>query len=125
MRSLRLILLLVLVAVPSGVRAQRRATARSSLTSPLIQFGHNIGDDYFLVNYTQMMDYWRKLDRESDRMRLVRIGTSSEGRAMWMAIVSRPDNLHKLSPGQQISRRLAPAEERHDRQTHALRRLAV
>src|SRR5437868_11968733 len=110
MRSLRLVLLLLLVVRPVVTQGQRRAAPRSTITSPLIQFGHNIGDDYFLVNYTQMMDYWRKLDRESDRMRLVRIGTSSEGRAMWMAIVSSPDNLKKLSRYQEISRRLARAE---------------
>ena len=61
------------VAVAAPLFAQR------AITSPLAQFGHNIGDDYFLANYTQMIDYWRKLDRESDRMRLVRIGTSADG----------------------------------------------
>ena len=42
------------------------ASAQTRITSPRTQFGHNIGDDYFLANYTQMIDYWRKLDRESD-----------------------------------------------------------
>jgi hypothetical protein len=69
--------------------AQAQRLARQpAITSPQAQFGHNIGDDYFLANYTQMLDYWRKLDRESDRMRIVRIGTSAEGRPIWMAIVT-------------------------------------
>src|SRR3954469_12820992 len=120
MRSLRLVLLL-LFAIPSLVaQGQRRAVPRSTITSPLVQFGHNIGDDYFLANYSQMMDYWRKLDRESDRMRLVRIGATAEGRPMWLAIVTSPENQKKLGRYQEISRRLARAENLNDAQAHAL-----
>ncbi len=67
-----------------------------------------------------MMDYWRKLDRESDRMRLVRIGTTAEGRPMWMAIITSPENQRKLARYQEISRRLALAENLTDAQAHAL-----
>ncbi|HKN58530.1 MAG TPA: M14 metallopeptidase family protein, partial [Gemmatimonadaceae bacterium] len=122
MRSPRLLLLLVALAVvPSGIQGQRRAAVRqSTITSPIAQFGHNIGDDYFLANYSQMMDYWRKLDRESDRMRLVRIGTTAEGRPMWMAIITSPENHKKLAHYQSVSRRLALAEDLTDAQAHAL-----
>lgn len=116
MRSLRLKALsiaLLLVAAPPML-AQRR------ITTPLAQFGHNIGDDYFLANYTQMLDYWRKLDRESDRMRLVRIGTSAEGRPIIMAIVTSPENQKKLAHYQDISRRLALAEGLTDTQARKL-----
>jgi len=94
--------------------------AQRSITTPLAQFGHNIGDDYFLANYTQMLDYWRKLDRESDRMRLVRIGTTAEGRPIIMAIVTSPENQKKLAHYQDISRRLALAEGLTDAQAHKL-----
>src|SRR4030088_620458 len=94
--------------------------AQSKITSPPAQFGHNIGDDYFLANYSQMIDYWRKLDRESDRMRMVRIGTTAEGRPMWMAIITSPENHKKLSRYQEISRRLALAENLTDDQARAL-----
>jgi len=120
MRSLRLLVLsLVLVGAPLAANGQRRA-ARQTITSPLAQFGHNIGDDYFLVNYSQMIDYWRKLDRESDRMKLVRIGTSAEGRPMWMAIVTSPENHRNLGRYQDIARRLALADNLTDVQAHAL-----
>lgn len=118
MRSLRFVVLLALSAAPLVASAQRRGTA--PITTPLAQFGHNIGDDYFLANYTQMMDYWRKLDRQSDRMRLARIGTTAEGRPMWMAIITSPENHRKLTHYQDISRRLALAENLTDAQAHAL-----
>jgi len=93
---------------------------QSGITSPRSQFGHNIGDDYFLANYSQMIEYWRKLDRESDRMKLVQIGTTAEGRPIWMAIITSPENHRKLARYQEISRRLARAENLTDAQAHAL-----
>jgi hypothetical protein len=107
-------LLLSLLAVPAT------ATAQARITSPRAQFGHDIGDDYFLANYTQMIEYWQKLDRESDRMTMVRIGTTAEGRPMWMAIITSPENHRRLARYQEISRRLALAENLTDAQAHAL-----
>src|SRR5438874_7972937 len=115
-------LLFAFFALPAMLRAQTRTSPAPSLpvTSPRAQFGHNVGDDYFLANYSQMIDYWRKLDRESDRMRLVRIGSTAEGRPMWMAIVTSPENQKKLAHYQEISRRLARADNLSDAQAHAL-----
>ena len=107
-------LLLFLLAVPATGAAQLR------ITSPRVQFGHDIGDDYFLANYTQMIEYWQKLDRESDRMKMVRIGTTAEGRPMWMAIITSPENHARLARYQDISRRLALAENLTDAQARAL-----
>jgi hypothetical protein len=110
----RLIFLCFLLAAPTVLPAQ------SKITPPRAVFGHNIGDDYFLANYSQMIDYWRKLDRESDRMKMVRIGTTAEGRPMWMAIITSPENQKKLPRYQEISRRLALAENLTDQQARAL-----
>jgi len=107
-------LLLCFLALPATASTQTR------ITSPRTQFGHNIGDDYFLANYSQMIEYWQKLDRESDRMKMVRIGTSAEGRPMWMAIITSPENHKKLPRYQEISRRLALAENLTDAQAHTL-----
>src|SRR6267143_1947542 len=99
MRSLKsaTTLLFWLLAVPATISSQTsNSSASSRITSPRAEFGHDIGDDYFLANYSQMVDYWRKLDRESDRMRMVRIGTTAEGRPIWMAIVTSAENFRKL-----------------------------
>ena len=113
------LLLLFLLLLPAESNAQRRGSA-PRVTTPRQQFGHDIGDDYFLVNYEQMIEYWRKLDRESERMRMVRIGATAEGRPMWMAIITSPENQRRLSHYQSISRRLALAENLTDAQARAL-----
>ena len=81
-----------LVAMP---QAQGRSAPR--VTTPKEQFGKNIGDDYFLVNWTQWVEYLQKLDRESDRMTVVEIGKTAEGRTQYTAIVTSPDNHKRLA----------------------------
>ena len=96
--------------------------AQTHITSPKEQFGFNIGDDYKLANYTQFAQYWRTLAAQSNRMKLVEIGKSAEGRPQLMAIISSPANLAKLDRYKEISQKLAHAERLSDADAHALAR---
>ncbi len=90
------------------------------VTSPMQEFGHGFGDDYFLASYRQIAAYWEKLARESDRMVLDTIGQTAEGRVQLMAIVTSPANHRNLARYKQISRRLALAEGLTDADAHSL-----
>ena len=105
--------------VSAAPRAQNRV---APLTSPKAQFGHDIGDDYFLVNYTQYVDYLLKLDRESDRMTVVEIGKTAEGRTEYTAIITSPENHRKLAQIKEANRRLALADVPTDEQARQLAR---
>jgi Zinc carboxypeptidase len=108
--------LLVTVILAAGVLQARTG----QVTSPKEQFGFEIGDDYQLANYKQLTDYWKKLDEESDRMTLVDIGQTEEGRAQYMAIITSPENHKRLARYKEIARKLALAEELTDDQARAL-----
>ncbi len=73
-----------------------------------------------VANYTQLEAYWKKLASESDRMKLVSIGKTEEGRDQWMAIISSPENIKNLDKYKQISRRLALAEGVSEADAHQL-----
>ena len=103
-RTARATLLALLLVWVLALQAQTR------ITTPREQFGFNIGDDYVLANYTQYVDYLKKLDRESDRLTVEEIGKSSEGRPMYLAIITSPENHKKLARYKEISERLAHAE---------------
>ncbi|MDQ3013602.1 MAG: peptidase, partial [Acidobacteriota bacterium] len=96
------------------------AVAQSKLTSPKDHFGFNIGDDYQLANYTQYEGYIKKLDAESDRMKLVEMGKSAEGRTMYVGIITAPENFKKLDRYKEIAARLARAEGLSDGEARAL-----
>jgi hypothetical protein len=111
--TLLLSAIVVLVAVAASAAAQ-------GITSPKQQFGFNIGDDYQLASYDQFVEYWHKLDRESDRMKVVEIGKTAEGRPHLMAIITSPENFKKLDRYKEISRRLATVDRLTDDQARAL-----
>jgi hypothetical protein len=96
------------LALAAATLASTRAVqAQQRLTSPEQQFGHAIGADYVLPNYQALTAYWRKLDAESDRMTMVDIGRTAEGRTQVMAIVTSPQNHRALERYREISRTLA------------------
>jgi hypothetical protein len=86
------------------------AAMGAAQTSPKEQFGKDLGADYFLANYAQLTEYWKKLDKESDRFTLTTIGKTAEGREQHMAIVTDPANHRSLARYKDIAKRLAKAE---------------
>jgi hypothetical protein len=107
-------LLAVMLAAP--------LTGQTPVTTPAEQFGHELGADYQLPNYQQLMQYWQKLAVESDRMVLDTIGETAEGRPQLMAIVTAPENHRSLGRYRDTARRLALAEGLTDEQARALAR---
>jgi len=100
----RLLLLGTALVLPAAVDAQSR------VTSPQQFFGHPIGADYQLPNYSKLHQYFARVAGESDRVVLDTIGASEEGRSQIMAIVTSPANHRNLARYKDISRRLSLAE---------------
>src|SRR4051812_37874025 len=92
----------------------------AQIPSPKEHFGFAIGDDYQLATYTQTEAYFKKLAATSDRVKLVDIGKTEEGRTQYMLIVSSPDNLKNLDKYKRIAQQLAHAEGLTDAQAQAL-----
>jgi hypothetical protein len=113
-RSARLVGAVVLTIATAA------SAAAQTVTTPKQHFGFNIGDDYQLATYTQFIAYWQKLDKESDRMKVVEIGQTAEGRPQLMAIITSPENHKKLERYKDVSKKLALAEGLTDEQARAL-----
>jgi hypothetical protein len=82
--------------------------------------GFNFGDDYTLANYTQLSACLKQWAKESNRVKVVSIGTTEEGRPQYMAIITSPANHLKLEHYREISQRLSLAEGLTDEQAHAM-----
>jgi hypothetical protein len=111
----RATVLLAVLAASGAAAGQAPA-----ITTPRAAFGFDFGDDYQLATYTQFADYWRTLDRESDRMVVQEMGKTSEGRPHLMAIVTSPANHARLAHYKSISQRLGFAEGLTDDEARAL-----
>jgi hypothetical protein len=75
--------------------------------SPKEHFGFTPGDDYKLAGYAQVSSYFRKLAATSDRIKIEPFGQTAEGRTMFVAFISAPENLRKLGEFKEMNRRLA------------------
>jgi len=115
--SLRLSLVLTFSLLVPALPASSQ-----TVTTPEKFFGHEIGADYQLPNYTQLSEYWRILASESPRMILEEIGKTTEGRPQYMAIVTSPENQANLARYKEISSSLALAEGIFEDQARALAR---
>ena len=96
---------------------------QGKITPPQFTMGgkqYTAGDDYFLANYTQLREYFGKLAQESDRLKVVEIGRTAEGKPMIMAIITSPENHRKLARYKEISQKLARAEGLSDDEAHKL-----
>src|ERR1035437_3143936 len=82
---------LTAVVLAAVALATSTASAQAHVTTPKEEFGANFGDDYFLANYKQIAAYWHKLETQSDRIKVVEIGKTAEGRPHLMAIVTRSE----------------------------------
>src|SRR5215469_13832106 len=102
--------------------APQQPAAAGHITSPKEAWGHNVGDDYFLADYTQLGTYWHQLAKESPKIHIQSIGKTAEGRDQWMAVITAHDNYAKLDHYRDISARLSNATGLTDAQAQALAR---
>ncbi|MGH9673659.1 MAG: M14 family metallopeptidase, partial [Bryobacteraceae bacterium] len=99
---------------PHALLALATALVSAQVPAPREHFGFTPGDDYKLADYTQIATYFQKLAKASDRIRLIEFGKSAHGKAMFLAVISSPENLKNLEHFRRISRRLALAEATED-----------
>jgi len=65
----------------------------------------NFGDDYQLANYQQLAAYWAKLQRESDRLKVVEIGKTEAGEGRKGPALDRRRPARQRSPRRPAARR--------------------
>lgn len=71
-------------------------TSFAQLPSPASQFGFEVGADRKLADWKEIAQYFERLDQKSERMQLLELGKSTEGRPLLMAIVTAPNNFARM-----------------------------
>ena len=104
MRRLPPVLLAALLCLAA---ASAPPLAQSVIPAPREVLGFTPGDDYRLADFSQLRDYFQKLDAASDRVQVTSAGESTEGREMLVAVISSEANLARLEHYKNIARRLA------------------
>ncbi|MEQ9425923.1 MAG: M14 family metallopeptidase [Cyclobacteriaceae bacterium] len=82
----------------------------SQIPKPSDVFGFEPGADFKLADYSQLTDYYQKLDQASDRVQLIEIGKTTLGRPMHLMFISSAENIQNLEKYRQISEEMARAK---------------
>lgn len=102
-RSAGFVCLLVIALCATGpLHAQAPA-----LPTPEQFFGHQMGADRKLANWDKLHEYYQRLAKGSNRVKLVELGKSSEGRPYLALFISSPANLAKLEQYREMNAKLA------------------
>ena len=97
-------------------------SAVAQVPTPESVLGHKPGDDFYLANYDEALGYFQKLAQSTDKLKLVKVGKTSQGRDWYIAIISSPRNLADLDKYKDAARRLALVKGLTDAQAHDLAR---
>jgi len=116
----RIALCVPLLAAPAILLGQSRGA--TAVPTPESVFGFAPGADYKLATYDQSVEYFKKLAAASRYVKLVDAGKTSEGRTMYFALISTPENLAKIEMYRQIAQRLAHPQGLTEEHAHELAR---
>ncbi len=104
-------LLTLFIASPAFVVPAQRATRPPStaarIPAPSDALGFTPGDDRKLASWASIVEYFRRLDAASDRVKFEELGRTTMNAPFVMATISAPENLARLNRYKEIQRQLA------------------
>ncbi len=112
----RILSLLLLLIVFQPVYGQK------DINRPSEHFGFKPGADRMLFNYEALISYLEHIEEASGRMEMKKIGQSPEGKPMYGAFFSTPENLDNLDKLRRINEELALNENLTPRQRQKYQR---
>ena len=106
MRSSKSVLATLLLALASSLVAPP-SLVLAQVTTPEAFLGFKPGADFHLMTYEQAVGYFERLAGETDRMLVLDMGETSEGRRMKYAVISSAENLGNLDHYKEVNRRIS------------------
>jgi hypothetical protein len=107
-RSVALILFSILaIFVNNQSRTRPIAASQQTIPTPEEVLGFRPGDDRKLASWNQVVEYFERLDRSSDRLVFETLGQTTMDKPFVMATISAPENLARLEEYKAIQDQLA------------------
>jgi len=99
--------LAVLPAQSLAQRAAPRVSPSAAIPSPKSVLGFTPGSDRTIAGWSQITDYFQRLDRASDRVTVETLGQSTLKRPLIVAFISARENILALEKYKEIQQQLA------------------
>ncbi|MEZ5401043.1 MAG: M14 family metallopeptidase [Bryobacteraceae bacterium] len=82
-------------------------TLTAAVPTPESHFGHRMGEDRKLLDWSKVVTYFQALGKSSDRIRVRELGKTTEGRPFIAAWIASPATLARLDHYLAVQQRLA------------------
>src|ERR1041385_2751807 len=102
-----LALIVLLAASAQTSFAQKPATQPAVIPSPKSVLGFTPGDDRTIAGWSQITDYFERLDRASERVLVQTLGQSTLKRPLIVAFISARENILALPKYKEIQQQLS------------------
>ena len=83
------------------------AEAQKKVTSPQEFFGFQLGSDKKIARWDKIVDYYRLLENESSKLKVIDMGPSTMGNPFLLVIISSPENLANLDRLREVNAKLS------------------
>ncbi len=90
------------------------------VTPPEEFFGFRLGSDRKIARWDRIVAYFRLLETQSDRIKVVEMGPSTEGNPFLLVIISSADNLRNLERLREVNLRLSDPRGLTEEEAEAL-----
>ncbi len=78
-----------------------------NITSPEEFFGFQLGSDRKIARWDKIVDYYKLLEDQSGKIKVVEMGPSTEGNPFLLIVISSPENLKNLEHLRKINLRIS------------------
>ena len=76
------------------------------VTTPEEFFGFKLGSDRKIARWDKIVEYFRKIERQSKRVKVMEMGPSTEGHPFLAVLITSEDNMANLSRIQEINKKI-------------------
>src|SRR4051794_18683756 len=107
--SLALALSFSSLSLPTSAQLDKSSShaTRNRVPAPEDVLGFRPGDDRKLAAWASVVEYFKRLDAASDRVKFEELGKTTMGAPFVMATISAPENLARLDEFKAIQTQLA------------------
>jgi hypothetical protein len=91
-----------------------------TIPSPEEFFGFKIGADKKLARWDKIIEYFYKLEKSSDKIKVIELGKTTEGNPFIIAIITSPENMRKLDKIRENSIKLAYSNDINEKEAEDL-----
>jgi hypothetical protein len=94
-------------SITPSQRTRPGVSSSQRIPTPKEVIGFTPGDDRKLASWAQIVEYFKRLDQSSNKVKFEELGKTTLGRPFVVAYISSPQNLSRLDYFKEIQRKLA------------------